>query len=107
MADAAVVPVHDEVAGELPIAFIVKSPTASGDEDDALRDEIHLHVNESFAAHKHLAGGIEFVEALAKSASGKTQRKILKDLAKSRAEARRAAAAKPEVEVYDFDSDEE
>ncbi|KAH6995492.1 hypothetical protein BKA56DRAFT_694619 [Ilyonectria sp. MPI-CAGE-AT-0026] len=106
VADAAVVPIPDESAGELPVAFIVKAPAFKDEDEAALRIELHEYVNKEFSQHKRLAGGIEFAEALAKTAAGKTQRKVLKDLAKARAEERRRKAAGG-VEVFDFDSDDE
>lgn len=106
VADAAVVPIPDESAGELPVAFIVKAPAFKDEDEAALKIELHEYVNKEFSQHKRLAGGIEFAEALAKTAAGKTQRKVLKDLAKARAEERRRKAAGG-VEVFDFDSDDE
>ncbi|KAK3685285.1 hypothetical protein B0T22DRAFT_529329 [Podospora appendiculata] len=128
VADATVVPMPHEAAGELPRAYIVKSKefeeNGHGD-DEALKQQLHEYVNEAFAQHKHLAGGIEFVDALPKTSSGKTQRKVMKDKAKAWA----AAVASTEVarrkeqmesirvqndglkrmafQVFDFSSDED
>ena len=92
VADAAVIPVYDEAAGELPKAFIVKSASVGLEENDRmLMRGIQKHVKESKARHKWLRGGVEFVELIPKSPSGKILRRLLRD--KDR-EARRKAGAK-------------
>lgn len=92
VADAAVIPVYDEAAGELPKAFIVKSASVGLEENDRmLMRGIQKHVEESKARHKWLRGGVEFVEVIPKSPSGKILRRLLRD--KDR-EARRKAGAK-------------
>jgi acyl-coenzyme A synthetase/AMP-(fatty) acid ligase len=108
--DAGVAGVPDDVAGEVPMAFIVRSPAAQDDDEDALRRELHSFMSEHLSEHKRLAGGILFVEALAKSSSGKTQRKVLRDLAKAHAAERAKSAVVvlvTEAEEFDFDSDED
>ena len=105
--DAAVVPIPDEDAGEVPLAFIVRSPSSLGLDEKEIASQIQLHMNEAFATHKRLAGGIEFVDALPKTAAGKTKRGALKDLAKSIVQTRKEAEEDGEFEVYDFDSDGE
>jgi acyl-coenzyme A synthetase/AMP-(fatty) acid ligase len=107
---AVVVPVPDDDAGELPMAFIVKSKTAAGKglDDEILKLKLHAQVNSSFAPQKRLAGGIEFVEAIPKTGSGKVQRKVLKSWARDIVEERRAPVAQiPNVAVFNFDSDDE
>lgn len=92
VADAAVIPVYDQAAGELPKAFIVKSPSVGLEENDRmLMREIQKHVEANKARHKWLKGGVEFVDVIPKSASGKILRRLLRD--KDR-EARRKAGAK-------------
>ena len=72
--DVAVIGVPDERAGELPRAYIVrKNPSATA-------DDIHQFLKEKVSAHKQLKGGIEFVDSIPKSASGKClRRKLLED----------------------------
>ena len=72
VADAAVIGVPDERAGELPKAFVV---LAAGVEMTA--DGIRSALGEKLAPHK-LPGEVEFVEAIPKSASGKILRKDLR-----------------------------
>ena len=56
--DAAVIPVPDDAAGELPKAFVVKSPSVGlEDNDRMLMREIQKHVEEHKARHKWLKGG--------------------------------------------------
>ena len=56
--DAAVIPIPDDVAGELPKAFIVKSSSVGLEENDRLlMKRIQKHVEEHKARHKWLKGG--------------------------------------------------
>ncbi|KAH7025270.1 uncharacterized protein B0I36DRAFT_250793 [Microdochium trichocladiopsis] len=102
---AVVVPIPDELAGELPLAFIVRSPEAEAENANMLKLEIDDHVKGALAAHKHLAGGIEFVAAVPKTGSGKIQRKVLKGMALSICKARQAAKDPVNAAVFVFDSD--
>jgi acyl-coenzyme A synthetase/AMP-(fatty) acid ligase len=104
VADVSVVPILSESSGELPMAFVVKSPAYKDADDKILKETLHSSMKETFSQHKQLAGGIEFVDLLPKSATGKTQRKILKEWAKASAEASKAQAAAT-VRVFEFDSD--
>eukprot|EP00731_Ephydatia_muelleri_P025133 Em0017g216a len=72
VADAAVIGVPHERHGEAPCAHVVKrDPTLTEKE---LIDYIASHVSE----HKHLTGGVKFIAAVPKSASGKILRRVLK-----------------------------
>lgn len=83
---------YDEAAGELPKAFVVKSPSVGLEENDRmLMRNIQKHVEEHKARHKWLKGGVEFIDIIPKSPSGKILRRLLRD--KDR-EARRKAGAK-------------
>lgn len=90
VSDCAVIQVPDEAAGEVPKAFVVKSPTAKGSDEEIAR-AVAKHVEEHKARHKWLKGGVEFLAAIPKSASGKILRRMLRD--KER-EARRAQGPK-------------
>jgi acyl-CoA synthetase (AMP-forming)/AMP-acid ligase II len=77
VADAAVVPMPDAIAGEVPKAFVVlRSPASSVD--------LAAHVAEHVAPYKRLRA-IEFVDAIPKSASGKILRRVLRDAETQRA----------------------
>ncbi|KAM0452564.1 hypothetical protein ACHAPV_009460 [Trichoderma viride] len=89
--DCAVIPVPDEAAGERPKAFVVKKASVAGTMDDEeLARQISLHVQNHKAAHKWLKGGIEFVNEVPKSPSGKILRRLLVDLERKRRASRRA-----------------
>ncbi|KMU79262.1 4-coumarate-CoA ligase [Coccidioides immitis RMSCC 3703] len=90
VADCAVIPVPDDSAGELPKAFVVKSSSAGSDDAATIR-AIMKHVEDHKARHKWLKGGVEFLDVIPKSPSGKILRRLLRD--KER-EARRKAGAK-------------
>lgn len=72
LADAAVIPVPDEIAGELPKAFVVLKA-----EEKVSEDEVKAYVAEKVEKYKRL-GYVEFVKSIPKSASGKILRRILK-----------------------------
>ncbi|KAL9077442.1 MAG: hypothetical protein Q9161_000287 [Pseudevernia consocians] len=82
VADAAVIPVPDDAAGELPKAFVVKASTVGLEENDRLliRD-IQKHVEESKARHKWLKGGVQFVDVIPKSPSGIRTHRYPKEVA--------------------------
>ena len=73
IADAAVVPLEDEEAGEIPRAFIVlKGP--------ATVDEVMAFVAERVAPYKKIRR-VDFIDAIPKSPSGKILRRLLRDVA--------------------------
>lgn len=91
MADCAVIPVQDDRAGELPKAFVVKSSSVGLEESEAaLKRSISKYVEKEKARHKWLAGGIEFIDVIPKSPSGKILRRLLRD--KDRENRRKAGA---------------
>ncbi|KAI1324452.1 acetyl-CoA synthetase-like protein [Xylariaceae sp. FL0255] len=89
--DCTVISVPDESSGEVPKAFVVKSTSAQGKSDDEVARAVCKHVEEHKAYFKWLKGGVEFIDAVPKSPSGKILRRLLKD--KER-EKRRATGAK-------------
>ncbi|XP_021344915.1 4-coumarate--CoA ligase 1-like, partial [Mizuhopecten yessoensis] len=72
--DAAVIGVPDEVAGELPRAYVVPKP-----DKPLTQEEVCKFVEENVSAYKRLRGGVEFMEVIPKSPSGKILRRILRD----------------------------
>jgi acyl-CoA synthetase (AMP-forming)/AMP-acid ligase II len=76
VADAVVIGVQDEVAGELPKAFVQLN--AGVEPTDALRDDILQFVKDRVAFFKKLAF-VEFIDLVPKSASGKILRRLVRD----------------------------
>lgn len=95
--DACVVPVPDEYSGEVPLAFIVPhaSVAAQIKENPAhaekVRGELLQHVKDVKTRYKWLAGGVEFIDEIPKTSSGKLLRRVLRDRAR---ELRKAPVAK-------------
>ncbi|KAG5765929.1 hypothetical protein H9Q72_006008 [Fusarium xylarioides] len=77
VADCAVIPVPDDFAGEVPKAFVVKDAGTGDKSDEEIKTEICKYVESHKAKYKWLQGGVEFVEAIPKSPSGKILRRVL------------------------------
>jgi 4-coumarate--CoA ligase len=74
VADVAVIGIPHERSGEAPRAYVVKRE-GSSDLDEA---QVAQFVAINAAPYKHLVGGVEFVDVIPKSNSGKILRKELK-----------------------------
>nr|AGW24660.1 4-coumarate:coenzyme A ligase [Albuca bracteata] len=72
IADAAVVPMKDELAGELPVAFVLRS---NGSE--ITEDEIKQYISKQVVFYKRIHR-VFFIEAIPKAPSGKILRKDLR-----------------------------
>lgn len=71
--DAAVIGVPHELYGEVPKAFIVKKKGV------LLKDsDVHGFIEKQIAEYKRLRGGVQFVENVPKSSTGKILRRELK-----------------------------
>ncbi|KAH6869190.1 hypothetical protein B0T10DRAFT_418880 [Thelonectria olida] len=79
VSDCAVIQIPDDHAGEVPKAFIVKASESSGKQEDEIIASINRHVEEHKAKYKWLKGGIEVIEVIPKSPSGKILRRLLRD----------------------------
>lgn len=77
VADAAVIGVPHDYSGEVPRAYVVLAAGVPPTEETA-RD-LGLHVEKLKARFMRLAGGVEFLDTIPKSAAGKVLRKILKE----------------------------
>ena len=75
IADAAVVPVEDEEAGEIPKAFVVLKPGSTLSTDDA-PGELMSFVAARVAPHKKIRR-VELIDQIPKSPSGKILRRVL------------------------------
>ncbi|CAK9322431.1 unnamed protein product [Citrullus colocynthis] len=72
ISDAAVVPMKDEQAGEVPVAFVVKLKNS-----EVTEDEIKLFVSRQVVFYKRI-NRVFFIDAIPKSPSGKILRKELR-----------------------------
>ncbi|KAJ3105153.1 putative fatty-acid--CoA ligase FadD10 [Phlyctochytrium planicorne] len=75
VADCAVIPRPDEAAGELPRAYVVLKPQVKCTEAD-----LQKFIEGKVAPHKRLRGGVEFIDVIPKSPSGKILRRVLRDM---------------------------
>jgi acyl-coenzyme A synthetase/AMP-(fatty) acid ligase len=72
--------VPDDRAGEVPKAYVVKSGNIGLEDSDRLiMRHIAKHVEDHKSRHKWLKGGIEFIDVIPKSPSGKILRRLLRD----------------------------
>lgn len=71
--DAAVVGVPDELAGEVPRAYVVAKPGQNINEDD-----VKKFISSKVTHYKKLAGGVKFIQAIPRNPSGKILRNELK-----------------------------
>ncbi|KAF9466147.1 phenylacetyl-CoA ligase [Collybia nuda] len=84
IADAAVIGIPDEYAGEVPLAFVVLHPEThdqvkNSDQAAAdIRAHIFKHISSVLSQYKWPVGGIKFVEVLPKNQSGKILRRVLR-----------------------------
>ncbi|XP_043709077.1 4-coumarate--CoA ligase 2-like [Telopea speciosissima] len=74
ISDAAVVSMKDEAAGEVPVAFVVKSSNGGY---DVTEDEIKQYISKQVVFYKRI-NRVFFIEAIPKSPSGKILRKDLR-----------------------------
>jgi 4-coumarate--CoA ligase len=77
VSDVAVVGIRDAHAGERPKAFVVLRDRTAG--AVSARKSLHAFVCSKVSRHKWLNGGIEFVDSIPKSVSGKILRRTLKE----------------------------
>ena len=75
--DVAVIGVPDRKAGEIPKAFVVRH-------GDVTSEAIMAYVAKRVAPQKKLRGGVEFIDQIPKSPSGKILRRMLRNQEKER-----------------------
>jgi len=73
IADAAVIAISDEEAGEVPKAFVVRQPGS-----DLTAADVMAHVADEVATFKQVRS-VEFVDEIPKSLSGKILRRVLRE----------------------------
>ncbi|KAL0851121.1 hypothetical protein ABMA28_006988 [Loxostege sticticalis] len=74
--DVGVIGKPDQLAGELPTAFVVKKS------EDLTEKEIIDFVASKVSPWKHLRGGVRFIDEVPKNGSGKILRRMLRDVLK-------------------------
>jgi acetyl-CoA synthetase len=84
VANAAVIPLPDDVRGHIVKAFIVLAPGHTA--GPALEEDIAQHVRRFLAPYEY-PRQIEFIDALPMTTTGKVQRKVLRDRERDRREA--------------------
>jgi 4-coumarate--CoA ligase len=75
--DCGVVGKPDEIAGELPLAFVVK------DDNSLTEKEVLKFVADNASYAKRLHGGVKFIEEIPKNPSGKILRRELREMLKT------------------------
>ncbi|XP_071949901.1 uncharacterized protein [Antedon mediterranea] len=75
ISDVAVIGVPVEGVGELPKAYIVRKS------EELTEEQVKEFVKSKVAPYKNLEGGVEFINEIPKSASGKILRRVLKQAA--------------------------
>lgn len=73
--EAAVVGIPNVKCGEAPKAFVVRKSSSKITES-----EIQNYIAKQVSKHKHLTGGVQFVDSIPKSAAGKILRREIKRL---------------------------
>ncbi|KAH8817886.1 AMP binding protein [Flagelloscypha sp. PMI_526] len=81
--DAAVIGVQDDIhATEIPRAYVVHGDASSGVDAKKFEREVQEWMESKVAKHKYLRGGVEIVDVIPKSPSGKILRKDLREKAR-------------------------
>lgn len=76
--DCAVISVPHHTAGEAPKAYVVKSESCAKKADGEIISSISSYVEKNKARYKWLRGGVEFLDIIPKSPSGKILRQLLR-----------------------------
>ncbi|KAJ9604741.1 hypothetical protein H2200_010855 [Cladophialophora chaetospira] len=79
--DAAVIGIKkpDEPEVEMPKAYVVRKPGAA----NLSEEQIKSYCSERLAKYKELSGGVSFVDAVPRNATGKALKRILRDMEKA------------------------
>lgn len=73
--DVAVIGVPDDMAGELPRAYVVKKEGVNVSKEDVAQ-----FMDSKVAPHKRLKGGVVFIDSIPKTSTGKLLRRELKSM---------------------------
>jgi len=74
--DVAVIGVPHEKFGEAPRAYVVRQEAGA---DNLTEEDVKDYVAKNLTSYKQLAGGVEFLDIIPKSAAGKILRRVLVD----------------------------
>ena len=77
--DCVVIGIPSDREGEVPKAFVVKAPGSIEESDALLKRDISRHIEKNKSNHKWLRGGVEFIDIVPKSPSGKILRRMIRD----------------------------
>lgn len=75
--------IPDDRSGKVPKAFVVKAGAFANKPEEEVVRSILKHVEEHKAPYKWIKGGIEFMDEIPKSPSGKILRRLLRDKEKA------------------------
>lgn len=81
--DCVVIGIPSEREGEVPKAFVVKRPGLKGNDEDITKS-IVKYVADHKSDAKKLRGGVEFIDVVPKSPSGKILRRLIRDQEKEK-----------------------
>ncbi|KIW11613.1 hypothetical protein PV08_10915 [Exophiala spinifera] len=83
--DAAVIGIQkmDEPEVEMPRAYVARKPTPEGKK--LTEAEVRSYCDEKLAKYKSLTGGVRFVDAVPRNATGKALKRIMREMAKAEA----------------------
>lgn len=81
--DCVVIGVAADREGEVPKAFVVKTPGVNGADGDII-ESIMKHVADHKSDYKRLRGGVEFIDVVPKNPSGKILRRLIRDKEKAK-----------------------
>lgn len=84
--DVAVIGIPDSYSGELPKAFVVVDKSISWGAETA--SILQNYVKSKAARAKWIEGGVEFLDVIPKSASGKILRRTLRDKERAKLKAK-------------------
>ncbi|KAM0695738.1 hypothetical protein Q7P36_004220 [Cladosporium allicinum] len=84
VSDCVVIGVPSDREGEVPKAFVVRAPGSIEESDALVKKQISKHVEKAKSNHKWLRGGVEFIDIVPKSPSGKILRRMMRDQEKEK-----------------------
>lgn len=82
--DCVVIGIPSDREGEVPKAFVVKAPGSIEESDQLIKRQLMKHVADHKTDYKKLRGGVEFIDVVPKSPSGKILRRLMRDQEKEK-----------------------